>query len=150
MSFASSALPYQSFLGLAQNSNAWASIVTSGYDQYRLVSVRISSQPINRYSVTRSVGGLAAALDADSSAPGSISLSGVMSYTSSRQVPVDEHWEVVWEIPQLSMGVWYDVAGVLNTQAGSILLGNDTNFTASTNYCSLAIEVICLARGQFL
>jgi hypothetical protein len=149
MNFASTALPYASFLTLAQNSSAWADLVTDGYQEYRLLSVRISSQPINRYSVTRSVGGMGMALFSDTSTPGSFSLSDLMSNTSSRQVPVDEHWEVVWAIPQASAGVWYDTAGAVSSQLGAMAVANDAVFTAATSYCSLAYEVIVLARGQF-
>jgi len=148
VAFASTALPGNTFLQMAMNSPMWASAVSASYDQYRITKVRISAQPINRTSVTRSVGGFAMALDPDTSGSGSPTLTQVLSYGMSRQLAIDEHWEVLWNVPQESKDVWYDVAGVLSQQFGGFFCGSDLNFSVSTPYASLAIEVTVLARGQ--
>jgi len=152
--FGSTALPSISFQQLALNTNAWSSLIASGYDEYRFTSLRVSSQPINPASVTRLQGGAAVTIDADNNLPGSPNLSQLLSYTASRQVPVTEHWEIVWQLPLPARDIWYDVAGLgtFAFQVGSLIVAGDSNFNTgpATPYMSLAYELICEARGQFL
>jgi hypothetical protein len=145
--FASTLSVSTTFIAMAMNSPMWATCVALSYDEYRITQVRISSQPLNRTSVTRSTGGFAMCLDADNTA-GTPSLSAVICYGMSRHLPIDEHWEVLWNVPQNSSGVWYDVAGVVSQQVGGFFLGSDPTFSTGTSYASLAIEVTVLARGQ--
>jgi len=152
LSFASTGLPVLTFQQAAVNTAGWSSLIASGYDEYRIRSIRVSSQPINPFSITRSVGGAALTIDADNNSPGSPSLTQVLSYTASRQVPVIEHWEIVWSLPHPAGDIWYDVAGMgsFGFQIGSLVLGNDASFSTGTAYMSIAIELIVEARGQFL
>ncbi len=124
------------------------SALTSMWKQYRLLSVRISLIPRNRYSkatTSTSAFGLGVDLSSATAAP---SWATAVQNTTTRVLTCDEPAEIVFEIPQDASNVWYNFGTGVTPGCIFLSLPPGGPLSSSITYFDVIVDVVALVRGR--
>jgi len=141
------AASFHPFYQFITGSDLW-NTVSLTFDEFRPVALRIRYIPQNRYNrgLTTTVGPFTILLDVDSSAL-SVTENAAWQYTTARAMSADDPCEILYKIPQKSVGLWYDVASPA-TLSGCLCFASDTTQTVGTSLGLVYYEFEIQVRGQ--
>jgi hypothetical protein len=134
-------------------SSLWADIAAMS-DEYHMDYIRVRGVPVQKYNrlSSQTVGCAAMALDNDGLVgTNATSIAQVLGYATSRVINWEDEFEIQWDIPPTSTGVWYDANGATATataQLAELCFFPDGNATASIGtIVTLFWEVGVTTRG---
>lgn len=148
--FALGGAPYVSLSNYLYYSDNWTHTVKE-FDQFRPTKMRIKYEPALRYSGNN--GNLIMVADFDQNSTSLTTAQQAAAYRTSKLLPMNDPWEIEFEIPLPVAGAWYDTASPANWLASLTLFnaaslgGNYTNPGALVPVGDLLIEVEAIFRG---
>lgn len=148
--FALGSAPYVSLSNYLYYADNWTSTVKE-FDQFRPTKLRIKYEPALRYSGNN--GNLIMVADFDQNSTSLTTAQQAASYRTSKLLPMNDPWEIEYDIPLAVSNVWYDTASPASWLASLTLFnaaslgGNYSNPGALVSVGDLLIEVEAVFRG---